>query len=221
MRYLVDFDDAHAGLRSLLEGLVAAGHATRLDDDAASARPAPRHFGGGAALVLGGARSGKSTWAENQFGDVAVVDYVATSLVDDSDGEWRERVALHRARRPETWRTVETLELDAVLSAVDEAPVLVDCLALWLDRVLTEVGAWEGVDGWRDRLDARVTGLVEAVAASRRDVILVSNEVGSGLVPGTAVERLYRDELGRLNSRVASACDEVWLCVAGVATRLR
>ena len=215
MRYLVDFDDSHDGLRSLLEGLVAAGHATRLEAGAG------RGFGGGAALVLGGARSGKSTWAEAQFSDVAVVDYVATSIVDDSDGEWSERVALHRARRPATWRTVETLDLEAVLAAADEAPVLVDCLALWLDRVLTEVGAWDDADGWRDRLDVRVAGLVAAVAATRRDVILVSNEVGSGLVPGTAVERLYRDELGRLNSRIAAACREVWLCVAGVATRLR
>ncbi|MFD0867507.1 bifunctional adenosylcobinamide kinase/adenosylcobinamide-phosphate guanylyltransferase, partial [Tessaracoccus lubricantis] len=101
-------------------------------------------FGGeGTALVLGGARSGKSTWAEAQFDGVAEVEYVATSELRDGDTEWAHRVALHRERRPASWRTTETLDLAAVLGADDAAPVLVDCVAVWFDRVLQDAGAWD------------------------------------------------------------------------------
>lgn len=182
----------------------------------------PQRRGGGAALVVGGARSGKSSWAEEQFRDREEVDYVATSLVPDDDPEWQDRVALHRSRRPARWRTIETLDVATVLRSDDDTPVLVDCLALWLARVLDDVDAWAAAeDAWRLALDERVDELVSAVRETGREVVLVSNEVGSGVVPGTASGRLYRDELGRLNARVAASCDELWLCVAGVARRWR
>lgn len=209
MDFRIRVDQSDERLVALLTELVAAGKAE------------PLGRGGGAALVLGGARSGKSTWAEAQFAEAAQVDYVATSLVDKDDAEWVERVALHRNRRPASWRTVETLDLESVLLADDDAPILVDCLALWLDRVLADVGAWSEATGWPERLEARVASLVTAISVTRREVILVSNEVGSGLVPETAVGRRYRDELGRLNTRVAAACRELWLCTAGVARRLK
>ena len=174
--------------------------------------------GEGTALVLGGARSGKSTWAEAQFGGVAEVEYVATSVVD-GDSEWAARVALHRERRPGTWRTTETLDLAAVLNNDDDAPVLIDCLAVWFDRVLDAAGAWDDTAGWRDEVAARVAELEQAVRGTTRTVILVSNEVGLGVVPATASGRLYRDELGRLNARIAAAVGEVWFCVAGIARR--
>lgn len=178
--------------------------------------------GAGTALVLGGARSGKSSWAEAQFVECDRVDYVATSLVPDDDPEWAERVELHRSRRPGGWRTLESLDVAAVLLEDDQAPVLVDCLALWLARVLDDIDAWEtDEERWRPALEQRVADLVDAVGTTRREVVLVSNEVGSGVVPGTASGRLYRDELGRLNARVAAACDELWLCVAGVTRRWR
>lgn len=178
--------------------------------------------GRGTTLVLGGARSGKSSWAESQFGDRERVDYVATSLVQGDDPEWRERVEQHRRRRPDGWRTLETLDVATVLRDDDEAPVLVDCLALWLARVLDDVDVWQAAeDVWRPALERRVDELVHAVQATRREVVLVSNEVGSGVVPGTVSGRLYRDELGRLNARVAAVCDELWLCVGGVARRWR
>jgi adenosylcobinamide kinase/adenosylcobinamide-phosphate guanylyltransferase len=113
------------------------------------------------------------------------------------------------------------VDLPAVLGADDPAPVLLDCLAVWLDRVLFESGAWDDAEGWRGLVEERVSALVEALSATQRDVILVSNEVGQGIVPATASGRLYRDELGRLNTRVAAAVDEVWFCTAGVARRLR
>lgn len=175
----------------------------------------------GTALVLGGARSGKSSWAEAQLSAVEDVEYVATSKVVDGDAEWAGRVALHVARRPRSWRTTETKDLVAVLRREDPAPVLIDCAAVWLDRVLMDAGAWDDSAGWRERVEAEVSRLVEALGRTSRDVIVVSNEVGSGIVPATASGRLYRDELGRLNTRLAAACREVWHCTAGIARRLK
>lgn len=177
--------------------------------------------GPGTALVLGGARSGKSFWAESQLADEANVEYVATSYYDPTDAEWVERIRLHRERRPSSWRTTETVDLPAVLAADDPAPVLVDCLAVWLDRVLFDADAWDDAPGWRGTLRSKVDGLVDAIRSTRRDVIFVTNEVGLGIVPANPGGRLYRDELGRLNVAVAAVVDEVWTCTAGIARRIR
>lgn len=208
MEFMVRIDPADDTARALLLQLAELGEV------------APMTRGHGAALVLGGARSGKSSWAESQFDGVADVEYVATSQSRADDPEWVERVALHRARRPDAWRTTETTDLASVLRADDATPVLIDCLAVWLDRVLMTAGAWGDAPGWRDAVETQVTDLVAALEDTDREVVLVSNEVGSGIVPATASGRLYRDELGRLNARVAAAVDEVWFCIAGVARRL-
>lgn len=170
-------------------------------------------------LVLGGARSGKSTWAEARFADRAEVIYVATSARDPEDTEWEERVQLHRERRPASWRTVETLDLADVLRTDGTQPVLIDCLAVWLTRVLDEVEAWEDAENWRDALAIRVDEVVDAVAETSHEVVLVSNEVGLGVVPASRAGRLFRDELGRLNAKVAAVADEVWLSIAGITKR--
>lgn len=195
--------------------------AALLADLAERAEVTPMVHARGTALVLGGARSGKSSWAEAQLAEMPDVEYVATSEVLDGDAEWAERVALHVARRPSSWRTTETTDLAAVLDSPDPAPVLIDCAAVWLDRVLFGAGAWDDADGWRDRVEAEVSRLVGALSRTQRDVIIVSNEVGSGIVPATASGRLYRDELGRLNARLAAVSGEVWLCTAGIARRLK
>ncbi|MHA6525987.1 bifunctional adenosylcobinamide kinase/adenosylcobinamide-phosphate guanylyltransferase [Tessaracoccus sp. G1721] len=209
MEFCVRIDPADAEAVSLLARLAERAELT------------PLAHAPGTALVLGGARSGKSSWAEAQLSGAVDVEYVATSEVVDGDAEWAQRVALHVARRPPSWRTTETKDLAAVLGRDEPAPVLIDCAAVWLDRVLMDAGAWEDVAGWRERLETEVSRLVEAVAGTSRDVIIVSNEVGSGIVPATASGRLYRDELGRLNTRLAGACREVWLCTAGIARRLK
>lgn len=170
-------------------------------------------------LVLGGARSGKSTWAEARLADRAEVIYVATSARDPEDAEWEERVQLHQERRPGTWRTVETLDLAGVLQDDGTQPVLIDCLAVWLTRVLDDIRAWDDVDGWREALATRVEEVVTAVAGTSHEVVLVSNEVGLGVVPASRAGRLFRDELGRLNAKVAAVADEVWLSVAGITKR--
>lgn len=173
-------------------------------------------------LVLGGARSGKSYWAESQFGHDDALDYVATSAPQPDDPEWVARVDVHRSRRPGHWRTIETLDVAGLLAADDPTPVLVDCLTLWLTHQLDRLDAWQQpVENWRQDMDDVVRELVHAVASTRRHVVLVSNEVGSGVVPATASGRLFQDELGRLNAQVAARCDHVVLCTAGIAQKLK
>lgn len=157
-------------------------------------------------LVLGGARSGKSREAERLLAADAEVLYVATARARPDDAEWAARVAAHRARRPAGWTTVETRDVAGVLRAADR-PVLVDCLSLWLADALER--------GECDELDARFEDLLAAWQAVRVPVVAVSNEVGSGVVPATASGRAFRDELGRLNARVAAASERTLLVVAG------
>ena len=179
------------------------------------------HSAGGV-LVLGGARSGKSATAEAMLAGRGAVHYVATGpLPGAGDAEWDARVRDHQERRPAHWRTEETLQLDQVLAAPDRTPVLIDCLSTWLARVMDDCGVWSGRPGADQELATRLGRLAESWQATRRPVIAVSNEVGSGVVPGTVSGRRYRDELGRLNTRIAAGSREVWLCTAGIARRLR
>ncbi len=174
-------------------------------------------------LILGGARSGKSVTAERLLSRRDRVDYVASGPVPDAaDPEWAERVRLHQQRRPAHWTTLETLELDGVLSGSGlDVPVLVDCLSTWLAGVMAESGLWDGAPGAGKQVAERVDGLVDAWRSTRRHVVAVSNEVGSGVVPATASGVRFRDELGVLNTRIAAECEQVWLCTAGIARRLR
>ncbi|MFJ4470640.1 bifunctional adenosylcobinamide kinase/adenosylcobinamide-phosphate guanylyltransferase [Streptomyces sp. NPDC089424] len=174
-------------------------------------------------LVLGGARSGKSVEAERRLEAFPDVLYVATGGTRNGDGEWAERVAAHRERRPGSWRTVETCDLVPLLTQ-EGPPLLVDCLSLWLTDAMDAVGAWddaEWADGGEKALRERVHALTDAVRSTRRVVVAVSNEVGSGIVPATASGRRYRDELGRLNAAFAAECEQVLLVVAGQAVVLR
>jgi len=175
-------------------------------------------------LVLGGARSGKSVTAERMLSGRTRVDYVACGMsVDDADPSWAERVRRHQERRPAHWTTLETLDLEDVLGSADGAavPLLVDCLSTWLAGVMDECGLWTGAAGADKELADRVDGLLHAWRSTRRVVVAVSNEVGSGVVPATASGVRYRDELGRLNALIAAECEQVWLCTAGIARRLR
>ncbi|WP_326690863.1 bifunctional adenosylcobinamide kinase/adenosylcobinamide-phosphate guanylyltransferase [Streptomyces sp. NBC_01795] len=174
-------------------------------------------------LVLGGARSGKSVEAERRLAAFPGVVYVATSGSRDGDPEWGDRVAEHRDRRPASWRTEETCDLVPLLAA-DGPPLLIDCLSLWLTHVMDEVEAWDDTlwtKGGADRLKERVGALTEAVRGTRRRIVAVSNEVGSGVVPATPAGRRFRDELGRLNAAFAAECEHVLLTVGGIATPLR
>jgi adenosylcobinamide kinase/adenosylcobinamide-phosphate guanylyltransferase len=184
---------------------------------AAPLPPAPRR-----SLLLGGARSGKSREAERRLMAEPDVRYLATSGDRAGDPEWAARVAQHRGRRPSSWTTEETLEVaDALRGAGRGEHLLVDCLALWLAGQLDAARVWEvepGTAAYAETLalvDRAVDELVQAVRGTAAQVVLVSNEVGSGVVPEHASGRLYRDLLGTLNARVAAECDEVSLVVAG------
>lgn len=207
--------------RELRPRLAAVGVEVPDDFDVIdTARPHGRHV-----LVLGGARSGKSHHAESLLAGRDGVMYVATGGARPDDPEWRERVRMHRDRRPASWSTVESTDVAALLrdASADHA-VLVDCLALWLTAVLDDADAWsDDADSHavHDRVQCAVDELVEALSACAAPVVLVSNEVGMGIVPGTSSGRLFRDLLGVVNTRVAHACDETLLVVAGHAMPLR
>lgn len=175
----------------------------------------------GRTLVLGGARSGKSHEAERMLLDRTDVTYVATAYPAGHDDEWSERVRLHRGRRPASWETVETLDLVDLLGGTG-GPLLVDCLTLWLTRVMDRHDAWDDA-AWeatgRKAVHDEVDALVGAWRSTTRRVVAVSNEVGQGVVPETAAGRRFRDEMGRLNARVAAVTEDVRWCVAGRVTR--
>jgi len=172
-------------------------------------------------LVTGGARSGKSARAE-ALAATREVAYVATARAYPRDPEWVARVAAHRARRPAGWRTVETTRVAAAVRAAEPGTlVLVDCLTLWTAALIDTAEAWADPDRAAAVLDDALAELRGALAEAPADVILVTNEVGSGIVPATPAGRLYRDLLGRVNVAAAAACDDVELVACGIPTTIK
>ncbi len=166
-------------------------------------------------LVLGGARSGKSARAEHlaKASGKAVI-YVATSPQSPDDNDWQQRIAKHRQQRPSHWQLLEEpLDLAGLLAGGkhQDACMLVDCLTLWLSNVLHA-----GKD-----VDAEASKLCAALAGYAGEVIMVSNEVGMGLVPESALGRAFRDAQGRLNQQVAAIADRVEFVAAGLVLPLK
>ncbi len=145
--------------------------------------------------------------------------YLATGRRRADDAEWDARIDAHRARRPQAWSTLEEPDLCALVRG-GGGPLLVDDLATWLTGVLDDAGAWERPAGPSD-VSPQVDALVDAVRAAPGRVVLVSAEVGLGVVPATPAGRRFRDELGALNAALARVCDEVVLLVAGLPLRLK
>lgn len=179
-------------------------------------------------LITGGARSGKSAFAESLATDIArPVIYIAT--LEPLDDEMRDRIARHRARRPAGWRTVEAIgvagDLEAAArSAADGDTILLDCIAVWTSNRLLALQDEEPTPAALDALEADVTrdldALLAILAARGGPAIIVTNEVGDGLVPPYALGRAYRDLLGRVNQRVSRAARHAYLVVAGRALPL-
>ncbi|MCV7254557.1 bifunctional adenosylcobinamide kinase/adenosylcobinamide-phosphate guanylyltransferase [Mycolicibacterium fluoranthenivorans] len=167
-------------------------------------------------LVLGGIRSGKSHWAEAAISDTAgePVRYVATGRTDPADPEWSRRVDTHRSRRPAHWSTVETTDVATELRADPRTPTLVDDIGGWLTATMDRLGAWTG-GSVRTDIDEPCDELCAAITGFDGKLTLVSPEVGLTVVPATAGGRLFADELGTLNQRLAALCDRVVLVVAG------
>jgi adenosyl cobinamide kinase/adenosyl cobinamide phosphate guanylyltransferase len=161
-------------------------------------------------FLLGGARSGKSTLAV-ELATQAGGDVVFIATGEARDHEMAERIALHRAERPDHWRTVEEpADLAAALATTDGVAV-VDCLSLWVANLL-ERG---------DDVEARNREALACAAQRTGSTIVVSNEVGLGVVPATPLGRTYRDVLGRVNADWAAAADEAFFVVAGRRLELR
>lgn len=163
-------------------------------------------------LITGGARSGKSTRAEARAREFAGKPvYVATA--EALDEEMRERIARHRARRGSDWIEREVpLELATALEKSDGTGArLVDCLTLWLSNLM------HAERDWRTEADK----LAEALSRQRSPVVLVTNEVGMGIVPDNALAREFRDAAGLINQTIAGVADEVELVVAGLPLRLK
>lgn len=173
-------------------------------------------------LITGGVRSGKSRHAELLLADADAVTYIAPGQVPDpvADPDWADRVALHQARRPAHWTTVETTDVAAAL-ATAPGPVLLDCLGTWVTAVIDELDGWNRpAPDWRAEFTARVTGLTQAWSAAPGPLVAVTNEVGMGVVPAHASGRVFRDLLGMVNQAVAAASDDVLLVIAGRVLRL-
>jgi adenosylcobinamide kinase/adenosylcobinamide-phosphate guanylyltransferase len=166
-------------------------------------------------FVLGGARSGKSRYAEGLIATLPLPSkppwaYIATA--EDGDAEMAERIGAHRARRGAQWRTVEApRDLATALKACEGMPVLIDCLTLWLSNLML---AEADIDGEIARLEA-------ALAAVVSPVVLVANEVGYGIVPSYPLGRRFRDLQGILNQRIAARADRVVLMVAGLPLAIK
>lgn len=168
-------------------------------------------------LFTGGARSGKSTSAE-RYAQARLLPVVYVATAEAGDGEMRERIALHRERRPATWRTIEAPR-DVAARVQDCEPgttVLVDCLTLLVSNLLLAHEA-----NPQPVVDHELDALLDVVKERGLDLIVVTNEVGMGLVPVYPLGRVYRDLLGRATQRIAAAADEVYLVVAGIAVELR
>ncbi|WP_225063374.1 bifunctional adenosylcobinamide kinase/adenosylcobinamide-phosphate guanylyltransferase [Komagataeibacter rhaeticus] len=177
------------------------------------AHPHQGGFGGrqGCIFVLGGARSGKSRVAEGLFARwPAPWTYLATC--QPHDGEMETRIATHRARRGEGWRTVEApLDLPRALDGAAASPVLVDCLTLWLTNLMLA-----------ERDVAQATQeLLAALGRRTEPTVLVSNEVGQGIVPDNALARRFRDEAGLLHQAIAREAARVVFVVAGLSMEMK
>jgi adenosylcobinamide kinase / adenosylcobinamide-phosphate guanylyltransferase len=172
-------------------------------------------------LILGGARSGKSGLAERLAEEFAPVSYVATATVEADDAEFRSRIDQHRARRPKEWTTHEVpRDVEGALPglAAREGSVVIDCATLWISNLMLGRG---GGPAWTDQAILAAVERAAEASRGRARVIWVSNEVGSGVVSENALARRFADLQGWANQRLASACDQVHFCVAGLSIRLK
>jgi adenosylcobinamide kinase/adenosylcobinamide-phosphate guanylyltransferase len=172
-------------------------------------------------LITGGARSGKSRFAEQYAAHLGTGGlYVATA--EALDDEMRERISAHKKQRQLSgfaWETVEApLDLSAVLQSSRHPVILVDCLTLWLSNWLLRCGYEENPEAL---VQSRIEELVRTLVSHTGHILLVSNEVGSGVVPEYPLGRLYRDLAGMMNQQIAAVSDQVFLVTAGIPVELK
>lgn len=174
-------------------------------------------------MITGGARSGKSELAEKialQYGEKDVL-YIATSIPFDE--EMKDRVKKHRERRPNEWETVETYKgIYKVISESNKKVILLDCLTVMISNLLLEVDmTWDNIDSnvvdkIEENISYEIDNMIDAAKSYNGDVIVVTNEIGMGLVPEYKLGRIFRDIGGRMNKKVAYGADIVYLVVSGI-----
>jgi adenosylcobinamide kinase/adenosylcobinamide-phosphate guanylyltransferase len=175
-------------------------------------------------FVTGGARSGKSAFAQS-LAETSARPVVFLATMEPLDAELEARVARHRETRPATWRTIEApLDLCAALAGADpKACVLLDCLSLWVTNRLMPLGdppRAADLMSLELTFNAELGALLDLQRARAGELIVVTNEVGSGVVPPSALGRAYRDLLGRANQQVSAAASRAWLLASGRALEL-
>jgi adenosylcobinamide kinase/adenosylcobinamide-phosphate guanylyltransferase len=185
--------------------------------------PIPQSTHSPVTLILGGARSGKSRYAQQLAGELAErVLYVATATAGDE--EMAERIARHRAERPSHWRTLEApVQVGRVLAEAigDAEVVLLDCLTLLVSNLMMELGEDVKEEVLEGRVEAELEAILAACRARGAALIVVSNEVGMGLVPPYPMGRVYRDVLGKANQWLAARASRVVLMVAGIPVEVK
>ncbi|MEN6564705.1 MAG: bifunctional adenosylcobinamide kinase/adenosylcobinamide-phosphate guanylyltransferase [Veillonellales bacterium] len=174
-------------------------------------------------LITGGARSGKSTFAERYAASQGkAISYIATAQV--LDDEMRNRVALHRQRRPAAWQTYEApfAANEAVLQAGKHADVILfDCLTLYISNLLLAAEGLPTAAARCEQVLSQIDQLADSASSCGAMVIIVTNEVGMGIVPDNALAREYRDIAGWANQKIASRADEVYLVISGLAVEIK
>nr|WP_298720353.1 bifunctional adenosylcobinamide kinase/adenosylcobinamide-phosphate guanylyltransferase [uncultured Steroidobacter sp.] len=180
----------------------------------------------GRRLIIGGARSGKTAHAIALAKSLSQargvnVTYVATAQALDQ--EMQHRISLHRAERPATWRTLEApTGLAQALRGQEASSVLViDCMTLWLSNALLKDFREDAPTAELPAWAAERAEFLQWLQTARGEVLLISNEVGAGIVPLSPLARRFQDEQGRLNQMLAATCDEVTLVVAGIAVPIK
>ncbi len=176
-------------------------------------------------LVTGGARSGKSAYAESLYHGKQQVTYLAPTRI--SDDEMRARIKLHRQRRPQTWQTVESsYDLAALVKKTGSTAVLLDCLTILTSNILFDITKncptipIELQQQVEQNVFQELEALIDYVKVIDGELVMVTNEVGCSIVPENHIARVYRDILGRVNQRIAALCDEVYLVTCGIPLRL-
>ncbi|MDR7870492.1 MAG: bifunctional adenosylcobinamide kinase/adenosylcobinamide-phosphate guanylyltransferase [Tissierellaceae bacterium] len=175
-------------------------------------------------LVTGGARSGKSTFAENLYLDTEDVVYIATSRIWDD--EMKERVALHKKSRPSAWRTFEG-NYNLKESIGSEKHYLLDCLTVLTSNIMFDITKdFEYIDyklqkQVEDKVVDEITDLINVINTKGYDLIMVTNEVGYSIVPENHISRVFRDIQGRINQRIASLSHRVYLVCCGIPVKIK
>jgi adenosylcobinamide kinase/adenosylcobinamide-phosphate guanylyltransferase len=170
-------------------------------------------------LLTGGARSGKSQMAQ-ELATKAGGQVLFVATAEAGDEEMRQRIEMHRKSRPKDWKTLETVihigsEITKNISGVKT--VIIDCITLLISNILQQYDENTDAAVLEKAVIAEIDELLNCISRSRADFIIVTNEVGMGIVPGDKVSRLYRDLLGKANQMLAQSVDEVYLMVAGIA----